>query len=358
MKKVLVTLALCAVLICAGAAVVVAAGRNFREREANRAKVNHAERIPNVKIRVLKPGLIEDKLALTGTVDAWENVTLSAEVAGKIEWKGVDQGDGVKKGQDLFRVDTEAIQTRYQQAQAEARLAGQDFDRIRKLTDRGVGAQREQDSAIANRDVAEASLRALEIQMRKSVVKAPMDGVVARVFSEQDEFTDVGKPLVHLVQLEKAKLRLGIPERDLVHFKLGDEVKVRLDALPDREFPGTIHRIAPVADLVTHTFDTEIAIDNPDGCLKPGMIARANLVRKMFADSIAVPIFSTALIDDKRFAFVEKDGKAELREIEVGIVQGSDVQVTSGLAPGEHLIVVGQRDARPGEAVNVTETLQ
>ena len=116
--------------------------------------------------------------------------------------------------------------------------------------------------------------------------------------------------------------------------------------------------IAPAADLITHTFDAEIAIDNPDGCLKPGMIARASLVRKQYPDAIAVPIFSTALINDKRYAFVEQDGKAELRQIEVGVIQGSSIHVTSGLQAGDRVIIVGQRDARPGEPVNVTETIQ
>ena len=358
MKKFVITAALCVVIVSLGGLVVYGASTKLAEREANRANGNHDQRIPKVKVQVLKPALLEDKFTLTGTVDGWENVTTSAEVAGKIEWKGVDTGDTVKKGQELFRIDTEAAQTRYEQAKAQARLAAQEFGRVQKLTDKGVSAARDQDSAVANRDVAEANLRATEIQLKKSIAKAPMDGVVAHIFSEQDEFTDVGKPLVNIVQLHKVKVRVGIPERDIPYFAADDPVRVQLDAIPDRFFDGSSHWIAPAADLVTHTFEAEIAIDNADSCLKPGMIARAHLVRKAYPDAIAVPIFSTALIDDKRFAFVEKDGKAELRQVEAGVIQGSNVQVTQGLAAGDRLIVVGQRDARPGEPVNVTETIQ
>jgi membrane fusion protein (multidrug efflux system) len=358
MKKFVITLALCVFIVSLGGLVVYGASAKYAEREANRANNNHEKRVPNVKVQVLKPALLEDKFTVTGTVDGWENVTISAEVAGKIEWKGADTGDTVTKGQELFRIDTEAMQTQYEQAKAQARLASQDYGRVQKLTDKGVSAARDQDSAVANRDVAEANLHAMEIQLRKSVAKAPMDGVVARVFSEQDEFTDVGKPLVNIVQLHKVKVRAGIPERDIPYFKPGDTVRIQLDAIPDRFFDGAIHLIVPTADLITHTFEAEIAIENADGCLKPGMIARAHLVRKQYPDAIAVPIFSTALIDDKRFAFVEKDGKAELRQVEIGVISGSNVHVTSGLRPGDRLIVVGQRDARPGEPVNVTETIQ
>lgn len=359
MKKYVITAALCVVIVSLGGLVVYGASGKYAEREAERANANnHNHRIPNVKVQVLKTGLLEDKFTLIGTVDGWENVTISAEVVGKIELKSVDTGDTVKAGQELFRIDTEALQTRYEQAKAQARLAAQEYDRIQRLTNTGVSAHRERDSATANKDVAEADLRAMEIQLKKSVVQAPMDGVVAHVFSKQDEFTDVGKPLVNIVQLHKVKVRVGIPERDIPFFNAGDKVHVELDAIPNRMFEGSIHLIAPAADLITHTFEAEIAIDNPDQCLKPGMIARAHLVRKSYPDAIAVPIFSTALIDDKRFAFVEKDGKAELKQVEVGVIQGSNVHVTSGVAPGDHLIVVGQRDARPGEPVNVTETIQ
>ncbi|MCC6795075.1 MAG: efflux RND transporter periplasmic adaptor subunit [Candidatus Hydrogenedentes bacterium] len=357
MKKFVVTAALCLGIILLGGLVVYGAKAKFNEREANRANNNHEQRIPNVKVQVVTPALLEDKFTLTGTIDGWENVTISAEVAGKIEWKGVETGDAVKKDQEIFRIDTETMKVRYEQAKAQALLAAQEFDRIQNLTNKGVSAKRDQDSVVANRDVAEADLRAVEIQLKKSIARAPMDGVVAHVFSKQDEFTDIGKPLVRIVKLHKVKVRVGIPERDITYFKAGDIVRVQLDAIPDRTFDGKIHLIAPAADLVTHTFETEIAIDNPDACLKPGMIARAHLVRKQYPDAISVPIFATALIDDKRFAFVEKDGKAELRQVEVGVLSGSNIHVTDGLRPGDHIIVAGQRDARPGEAVNVTETI-
>lgn len=359
MKRFVITAILCVVVILVGGIVVYGATEKYREREAARAKNgNNNVRVPNVKVQVLKTAPLEDKFSVIGTLKAWEDVTISAEVSGRIESKNVETGDTIKQDQELFRIDTEAIRTRYEQALAKARLAAQDYARVQKLADRGVSAQREQESAVANRDVSEADVRAMEIQLKKSVVKAPFDGVVAEVFSEQDEFTDVGNPLVRLVQLDKVKLHVGIPERDIPYFAVGHTVRVELDALPDRVFEGTIHVIAPTADLETHTFAAEIMLDNPDQLLKPGMIARAHLVRKTYPDSITVPMFATALIDDSRYAFVEKDGVAELRPIEVGVVQGSSVQVTKGLAPGDRLIVVGQRDARPGEPVHVTETLQ
>ncbi|MCC6490450.1 MAG: efflux RND transporter periplasmic adaptor subunit [Candidatus Hydrogenedentes bacterium] len=356
MRKALITGVVCVVIVAMGWAVVMAAISSARETDPTGP--NHAERVPNVKVKVVATEELRDRLELTGTVYPWQDVTVSAEVGGKIEWKGVEVGQEVKQGQELYRVDSMALQAALDQAEAQSRLASQEFERTQRLLDRGVSTKQNEDSAVANRDVSSASLRAMQIQLEKSVVKAPFDAIVDRVFQEQDEYADVGKPLVRLVQLHRVKIKVGIPERDIPYFKAGDEVALRLDAYPEQTFQGSIHTITPTADLATHTFTAEIAVENPDSVLKPGMIARVELVRQVYPESIVVPIFAAILLDDQRFVLVERDGVAELRPVEVGVIQGNNVQITSGLAPGDHLIVVGQRDVSPGEPVSVQETLQ
>ncbi len=380
MKKSIITLIVCVLVVAAGFLVVVSAigwrtiavgvgtmlesaggrmasGVDKEVEQVKAATENHAVKIPNVKVEVLKNLTLEDTLQLTGTVEAWKDVTLSAEIGGKLEAKNVDDGDIVKAGQVLFQIDTESIRAAYDQAEAQFRLASQDFERAQRLVERGVTAVQSKDSAVANRDVTEANLRSLQIQLNKSIVKAPFDATVDRTFMEKDEFTDVGKPLVRLVQLEKVKVKVGVPERDVLNFKVGDRVKVLLDSMSGKDFNGAISKMAPTADLSTHTFLTEIEVENTDGQIKPGMIARTELVRGVYPDCIVIPIFSSALLDDKRIVFVEENGNASVREIQTGVVKGSSVQVTSGLQPGDRLIVVGQHDVRPGEPVKVQETL-
>ncbi len=357
MKKALISLGVCVAIVAAGT-VIVLMPRLGRQEASASDTTDQAERVPNVKVKVLEAQELRDRLTLTGTVYPWEDVTIAAETAGPIDWKGVDSGDSVTKGQELFRIDSEALQAALEEAEARARLSTQEFERIQRLRQRGASTQQDEDNAVASRDVASASLRATRIQVDKSTITSPFDGVVDRVFQEKDEFVDPGKPLVRLVQLQKVKVKVGIPERDIPYFTVGDKVPVKLDAYPGRAFDGTIETITPTADLTTHTFTTEIALDNPDGCLKPGMIARTELTRKVYPEAIVIPIFSAMLLDDRRYVFLEEDGVAQLRPIEIGVVQGDTVQITEGLAPGDRLIVVGQRDVRPGEPVKVQETVQ
>ncbi len=353
---------LLSVLICLGimaavAAVVVVAIK-VAPSEAKTQANGAQQRVPQVSVRVLKSETVEDRLVLTGSVQPWEEVVLSSEVRGKIEWKGIEQGDAVQAGQELYRVDTLSIRARLQQAQAQHKLSLQELERIDRLAKSGAGTPQSLDGAVANRDVADSLLRILQIEVENSVVKAPFDGIADTVLIDQDEFVDVGTPLVRLVQVHKVKVMFGIPERDIPYFKIGDSVRVRMDAIEDRTFSGVIYRIATSADMSTHTFKAEVEVDNAEGLLKPGMIARGAFVRETYPNSLMIPLFTAILLDDQRVAFIEKDGIAELRPIQVGLVQGSSVQVTGGLAPGERLIVKGQFEARPGEKVDVQEVLE
>jgi membrane fusion protein (multidrug efflux system) len=352
MVRTIVSLAACVAIIAVGAGivVVVAWARNDDSETETRA-----ERLSNVRIEVLEPVTVEDIVTLTGRIMAWEDVVVSSETRGKVDWQGVQEGQSVAAGEELFKIDTKSIQARLSQARAQCTLCDQEYERVKNLKERGVSPDQALDNAVANKDVAAANLQMLQIELAKSVIAAPFDGIVDKVFAEQEEFVDVGTPLAHLVQVHKVKAEVGLPERDVPFFSEGDRVSVRLDALPDRTFEGIIHRIATSADMMTRTFLTEIELDNPEGCLRPGMIARADMVRNTYPNSIQIPIFAAILADEQRFVFVEEDGVARLRAVEAGVIQGSSAQITKGLSAGDHLIVSGQYDVRDGEPVNVQQ---
>lgn len=352
--RVVVSVLVCAAILAVGAAAIGGA-LLLRAKSSEAAKVPRNEKIPNVSVQALEALMLEDRLALTGTLEPWEDVVVSAETIGQIGWQGVEEGQQVKAGDVLLRIDTRTLEAQLAQARAEHKLALQEFARCEQLTQRGAVAAQALDNVVASRDVAAANVRLLEVQLAKSVVHAPFAGIVDRLLMEKGEFVDTGTALARLVQVHKVKVCVGIPERDIRHFASDDMVRVVFDALPGQEFEGRIHRIATTADMITHTFEAQIELDNPEGHLKPGMMARTSLVRSEHPDSIVIPIFASVLLDEDRYVYVVEDGKACLRKIQVGIVQGSSVQVTSGLSKGELLVVTGQYDARDGEPVQVTE---
>jgi len=147
---------------------------------------------------------------------------------------------------------------------------------------------------------------------------------------------------------------VAVPEQDILRFEAGDPVDLTLEALGGDGRAGSIYRIATTADMLTRTFQVEVAVDNADGLLKPGMTVRARLLRGRFEDAIAAPLFAVMAVENQHFVAVEEEGIARLRQVKLGRTQGDRVHVTEGLAAGERLIVTGQRDLRDGDAVNVT----
>ncbi len=306
-----------------------------------------------VRIQVLEPATVEDSLKLTGQLIPWKSITISAEANGNIEQQHVERGDIVKAEQELFHIDTINIRANHRQAEARSTLAEQELKRIKGLQKSGISSPQALDQAMSERTFAAADLAATEVRFQRSVVYAPFDGVVDELFREENEFVDFGTELLRIIQLDKLKAIVPIPERDIVFFSEGDKVDLQLEALPDSSFTGTIYRINPSADRATRTFPVEIEVDNSNAKLKPGMTIRATLVRQHFEDAIVVPIYSVLAMENQRFAVVEQEGVAHWRAIEVAGLQGSMVHVSSGLEVGEHLIVKGQRELRDGQLVEV-----
>lgn len=356
--RIVATFFLCGLIIVGGYAVTTVASRVRASRaEAATPAGSAHQRVPSVKVMPLKSCTVEDRLILTGGVLPWEDILISAETSGKIDSITVKEGDLIQAGQELVRIDTRLLNAHLDQARAQEKLASQELHRIQALAEKGVATTQASDKVAADKEMAAANLRLVEIQLQKSAVSAPIPGIVDRLFKDKDEFVDTGMPLVRLVQMDKLKVSVGVPEREVGNFAPNAPAIVTLDAIEGREFNGSIHKIATTADPSTLTFVTEIAVDNPDGIIKPGMVARVRLVRRVCPDSVTVPIFSVMTVENQRFVMVEESGVARVRPIEIGIIQDDVVQAVTGLKPGDRLIVSGQRELIEGDPVQVSEVL-
>lgn len=355
LRQALLSLGACVLIVALGGLIAMSVS-SFRVSTATNDN-DEPPRLPNVNVLTLKAETVYDTLRLTGGVEPWHDVTLSAEVGGRVIEQPVEEGDTVAAGDLLVRIDTDLLRARMDEIEAQLELAREDSTRLARLQERGAGTPQDASRASTQVRVLEANLRTARINLERSEVRAPVGGVIDSLQQEESEFVDAGFPLARIVQVDRVKVVVGLPERDVPFFRRGGRVEVRLDALPDRRFEGVIHTISTTASPGTRTFRTQIEIPNDDGEIRPGMIARVNLVRQEFPDSFLIPINAVLPLDDRHVVYVEEEGAAQLREISVGLLQGAQVQVVSGLRDGERLIVTGQRDVRPGEGVAVREEL-
>lgn len=355
-KRTGVSLLLSALVIVGGLGILFGVGSQRAAESTEEIPID--EPIPSVVVQVLRAQQIQDTRILTGRISEWESVTLSAERDGIIEQQPVEEGQRVAAGDELVRISTTKASARHSEALAEFQLANQELNRIQGLREQGIASPRELDQAVAHRQAAQAALRIAEIGLEESVIASPIDGVVDYLFQEAGEYVRTGDALARIVQVDRVKFVLGIPERDLPHFSVDDPVLVFVDAYPTRTFAGRIHRIATSADPSTLTFITEAEIDNSDAALRPGMMAKAVLVRADYPDAIAIPLFAVLKEGGRHHVFVERNGVAERREVQVGFFEGEHILIAEGLMSGDRLVVVGQRHLADGQPVDVREVVE
>ena len=313
----------------------------------------NAPRTVQVSVATVEPSPMKDILVLPGETEAWQDVRVGADMGGRVEWIGPKEGDFVKEGDLLAKIDVSSLKASLDKAEAALKLSEDLYERRLKLFERKIINQEELDKAQTERTLAKASFRQAQTEYDRGFAKAPISGLVNYLFVDEGEFIDRGKPLVDLVNVDKIKVNVNVPELDVRFLKPGQKAMIRVDAFPEKEMFGTIDFVAYKADTATKTFLVKVLVDNPGHDIRPGMIARAVFLRRIVPDALSAPLFALVDKGGERILYVEKDGVAHARTVSIGIIEGDRIQITKGLEPGDRLIVTGQKDVEEGMKVQV-----
>ncbi|MGD9306837.1 MAG: efflux RND transporter periplasmic adaptor subunit, partial [Desulfobacterales bacterium] len=285
--------------------------------------------------------------------EAWQDVKVAANAAGRVEWLGPREGQKVKKGQLLAKIEVSALKAALEHAEAAYQLAEDLYQRRQRLFERKIIAKEELDQSETQRKLALTDLEQIKVKYNHGFPKSPITGIINHLYVDVGEYADVGKPLADIVNIDKIKINVQVPELDVRYIKKGQKAPVKIDAFPDREFFGIVDFVAFKAAPATKTFLVRAVIDNPAHNIRPGMIGRAAFVRRIIGDAIVAPLFVIVDKGGERIVYVEKDGVAQSRTISIGVIEGDRVQITSGLNAGDHLIVRGHTEVEDGMKVTV-----
>jgi membrane fusion protein (multidrug efflux system) len=316
---------------------------------------NEKEQVPAIKVAIVtvEPTPIRDILVLPGETEAWQDVLVGADTAGRVEWIGPQEGDSVKKGDLLVKIDVSGLKAALDRAEAAYQLADELYQRRQRLFERKIIGQEERDRSQTERSLAGGNLRQARVEYERGFVKAPISGIINHLYVDEGEFIDRGKPLLELVDVDKIKITVNVPELDVRYLRVGQTPAVRVDAFADRRLAGIVDFIAYKADPATKTFPVKVLIDNPGHEFRPGMIARVFFLRRVVADALVAPLFALVDKGGERLVFIEKDGVAHARTAAIGVIEGDRIQITEGLSVGDHLIVEGQKEVEEGMRVRV-----
>jgi membrane fusion protein (multidrug efflux system) len=315
----------------------------------------HATRPPTIPVSVItvKPESVRDVIFLPGTTEAWQDVQVAADTAGRIEWIGPREGELVNKGDLLIKIDVSALKAALDHAEAQFQLADNLYQRRRRLYERKIIAKEEIDQSATQRKLAATDYEQIKVNYNHGFPRSPISGIINHLYVDAGEFIDTGKPIADIVNINRIKINVQVPELDIRFVLEGQKTPVKIDAFPERALNGVVGFVAFKADPATKTFLVRSLIENPFGDIRPGMIARVAFVRRVITDALLAPLFALVDKGGERLVFVEKDGVAQSRTVSIGVIEGDRVQITSGLNPGDHLIVKGHTEVEDGMKVSV-----
>lgn len=293
-----------------------------------------------------------------GSVEAVKEAFISPEVNGQIMEIYVQEGDRVRKGQLLARLNTEVTEKNIAELKTSLVLATEVFERQERLWKQQIGSELQYLEARNNKRSLENRLETIQAQLDMAVIHAPIDGIVEKVNQKKGELSVPGMQLIQLVDLSELYVRADISESFLSSIKTGDTVSLKIPAYPDYERTMKINRISNVINKNNRTFEVELRFDNKDEKLKPNMLAVIRINDFTAENSLVIP--SKIIKEDLKGRYIYLAAKednelvARKRYIEIGRTFGSNTRVTKGLEAGEQLITEGFSRITDGSLLKIS----
>lgn len=289
-----------------------------------------------------------------------DEIRLAFKVGGVIERMSVSEGERVRKGQVLARIEQVEIEAEVEQARQAHAKAQRDLARGERLhADQVISLEQLQDLR-TQASIAEAALRSAEFNRNYATIVAPRDGTVLRRLAVERELVAAGAPVLVLGAQDAGFIvRTGLADREVVQIKLGDVAQVRLDAFPEAVLHGQITEIASAADPATGMFGIEVALHPIALPLRSGLVAQLTIVPAAASAGTRAQVPMASIVEGRgrnARVFVLENGRAIRRDVQIEFIEGERVALASGVAPGEQVITEGAAYLADGELVSVVST--
>lgn len=325
---------------------------------ANKAAEISQEKPPvNVVTVALSPTTITDRINLPGYIEPWTRLKLMAKIKGSITEVLVNDGDRVKKGDILARIEADDFRIAVERAEATYNLTKAEYSRDKSIYDKGVIPTAALDTNRTNMQRAKADYENAKLLLSRTSITSPMDGIIRRMDAKVGLQLSVGDPIAEILEIDRMKGVIGIPESDVTAVRKLENVDLTVQALGDRIITGKKHFLSPSPETTARLYNLELEIDNSGGEVLAGMFVRADVVKKRIDDTLTVPFYSVISRNDEQYVYVEEEGVARKRNISLGIMEKWMVQVTSGLKPGDKLLIEGHRDVEDKQKIKIIKAL-
>ena len=329
--------------IPAAAALLISCSGSKKDGAAPAAATKSA---PLVETTVTRLQDVPQVNSYSSTVQAYATNNIMPQQGGRIRKINVEVGDYVVKGQVLAEMD----RTQLDQIALQVQNDEIEYARLKSLYEEGGLSQSDFETAELAYKLRKSNYENLE---ENTILRSPLTGyVTARNFDVGDMFA-MTAPLFTVQQVTPVKLLVGISESEYTLVKKGDKVSISVDALPGRSFEGSVNRLYPTIDPMTHTFSAEILVQNNDRVLRPGMYAKVSVTfgtsaRVVIPDQAVVKLSGTG----QKYVFVvADDNTVTMTPVTIGRHMGAEYEIIDGLEEGWRIVVKGNGSLKTGDSV-------
>jgi RND family efflux transporter MFP subunit len=316
---------------------------------------------------------ISEKLNYTGTLEAWQKITITPDIGGKVAKIYVEEGQRVERGKLLAEMDVESIQLQLKQAEAAQAVSEANFKNAsrnkermdRLLQEKAVSDQQYEqvklayDAAKAQLDQAQAAVNMARHTLDLSIMKAPFSGIIA---SKNAQVGDVINPMMGsfspgsgggvltLVDYSRIKIVVEVSQGDIVRISKGQAAAVRVSDGQAKEYQGVVTVVNSTADSLAKKFRVEVMVNNPDLALRPGTFGSCVFEVSTHENALVVP--QKAILDNK-YVFLVQGNKAVKKEVVLGLKNAEWIEIKDGLKEGDRVIVEGNYALIDGTEIDI-----
>lgn len=289
-----------------------------------------------------------------GLVQEELSTSLSFQSIGNIESIYVGEGQRVGKGQLLATLNKANLKSTYDIALSTLNRAKDGYDRLKLLHDNGslpeikwIEIQSTLQQAISSEQIAKKSLQNAEL-------RAPYSGIISKKNAEVGSNVIMGMSVFTLVKTDNVNIKISIPENEISKIKIGDEVSINVSALGNKVFNAKITEKGIAGDMLSHTYEARIKINNPKSELLPGMVCNVSILKEGETANIVLPNNAVQVNNNgSRFVWLANKGVAEQRDVVIGGLSGDGVIISSGLTQGDNVIIEGNNKVSQGMKIRV-----
>jgi len=310
-----------------------------------------------VAVEPAQVGSISSYYAATATLEANQQAEILARTSGVILSIRAEEGDRVKEGDTLLKIEDQELKFRLKQAEAEAAKQKTKFERLQKMFESNLVSADEFETGKNDLQAAEAARDLAQLELSYTRVTAPFSGRIVRRLVDAGQNVSSGTPLFEIADLDRLLAKVHVPAKEFRNIKTDQPVELRLDSATG-VLEGRITLVSPVIEATSGTIKVTVEIPKVGPDTRPGDFAEVRIVTDRHPDALLVP--RTAVITDKgeQVVYVARDSTAERRVVETGFESDESIEIKTGVAENERVVVQGQRSLKHGSPIKILDRME